>query len=145
MGALALSATQIMAEEKVYRWVDKDGVVHFGDRSDGHDDAEVIELEAAPVEEVQSDSQSPSPYQDNSQPSYAQELHEKRVANRKEFVEKKKDMDALCKEHRERLEVMTPVTRVMYEQEDGSVIQDDTGRLDKIAESEAFIAENCDK
>jgi hypothetical protein len=146
IGTLALSTTQTMAEEQVYRWVDKDGVVHFGDRPGGHVDAEVVELEAAPADELQSDSQPSSPYQHNSEPTYAQKLREERTESRKEAAEKKKEMDALCKTHRERVATLEPFTRVMFEQEDGSVTRmDDNDRLEKLNESKAFVAENCDK
>ena len=55
-------------------------------------------------------------------------------------------MEVLCKNNRERVATLEPVTRVLYEQEDGSVVRmDDNDRLEKLAESKAFIAENCDK
>jgi hypothetical protein len=146
IATLTLTTTQALAEEEIYRWVDKDGVVHFGNRPGGQEDAEVVELEATPADELRSDSQSPSPYQHNSEPTYAQELREERAESRKETAEKKEEMDALCEMYRERVAKLEPFTRVMVEQEDGSVIRmDDNDRLEKLDESKAFVAENCNK
>ena len=146
IAALTLSTTQTVAEEQIYRWVDKDGVVHFGPRPEGHADATVVELDKAPHNDSRSNPEPTSPYATDPQPTYAQELREERAESRKEAAEKQKEMDVLCKNNRDRVAQLEPVTRVMYEQEDGSVIRmDDNDRLEKLAESKAFIAENCDK
>jgi hypothetical protein len=143
---LALSTTQTVAEEQIYRWVDKDGVVHFEPRPKGHVDAQVVELMEAPDYDSQSNPEPSSPYAVNPQPSYAQKLREERVHVRKEAAEKQKEMDVLCKNNRDRVATLEPSTRVMYKQEDGTVIRmDDNDRLEKLGESKAFLAENCDK
>ena len=146
MVTLAFSTTQTVAEEKIYRWVDKDGVVHFEPRPEGNADAEVVNLNKAPDHDPQSDPEPSSPYATDPQPSYAQNQRAEREQGRKEAAEKQKEMDVLCQNNRDRVAQLEPFTRVMYEQEDGSVIRmDDNDRLGMIAESKAFIAENCDK
>jgi hypothetical protein len=146
IATLALSTTQTVAEEEIYRWVDKDGVVHFEPRPEGHADAEVVELMEAPDYDSQSNPEQSSPYTTDPQPSYAQKQRDEREQGRKEAAEKQKEMDVLCKNNRDRVATLEPTTRVMYKQEDGTVIRmDDNDRLDKLAESKAFIAENCDK
>ncbi len=146
IATLVLSATQTVAEEQIYRWVDKDVVVHFHPRPEGHADAEVVNLNKAPGNDPQSDPESLSPYASDPQPSYAQKQRDERKQGRKEAAEKQKEMDVLCKNNRDRVATLEPVTRVMYKQEDGTVIRmDDNDRLEKLAESKAFIAENCDK
>ena len=143
---LALSTTQTVAEEQIYRWVDKDGVVHFEPRPDGNADAEVVELKRAPDYDSQSNPEPSSPYATDPQPSYAQKQREERVHIREEAAVKQKEMDVLCKSNRDRVAKLEPMTRVMYKQEDGTVIRmDDNDRLEKLGESKAFLAENCDK
>ena len=143
---LALSTTQTVAEEQIYRWVDKDGVVHFEPRPDGNADAEVVELKRAPDYDSQSNPEPSSPYATDPQASYAQKQREQRIQNRDEAAEKQKEMDILCENNRDRVATLEPVTRVMYKQEDGTVIRmDDNDRLEKLGESKAFLAENCDK
>ena len=146
IATLALLTTPAMAEEEIYRWVDKDGVVHFGSRPEGHEDAELVNIEKAPGHDSQSNPEPVSPYAADPQPSYSQKQRDERAQSRKEAAEKQKEMDVLCKNNRERVASLEPVVRVMYEQDDGSVIRmDDNDRLEKLAESKAFIAENCDK
>jgi hypothetical protein len=146
IATLALSATQTVAEEQVYRWVDKDGVVHFEPRPEGRADAEEVDIDRAPDYDSLSDSEPSSPYLTDPQPSYAQKQRDERAQGRKEAAEKQKEMDVLCQNNRDRVATMEPVVRVMYKQEDGSVIRmDDNDRLGMLAESKAFIAENCDK
>ncbi len=143
---LALSTTQTVAEEQIYRWVDKEGVVHFEPRPEGHVDAEVVELMEAPDYDSQSNPEPSSPYATDPQPSYAQKQREERKQGRKEAAEKQKEMDVLCKNNRDRVATLEPSTRVIIRQEDGSVIRmDDNDRLEGLAESKAFIAENCNK
>ena len=143
---LALSTTAVLAEETIYRWVDKDGVVHFGNRPEGHEDTEIIDIKATPELQSQENAESSSIYSTSTEPTHAQKLREERAQSRKAAAAKQEEMDVLCKNNRERVATLEPVTRVMYTQEDGSVIRmDDNDRLEKIAESKAFIAENCDK
>jgi hypothetical protein len=146
IATLALSTTQTVAEEQIYRWVDKDGVVHFEPRPEGHADAEVVELMEDPDYDSQSNPEPSSPYATDPQPSYAQKQREERVHTREEAAEKQKEMDVLCKNNRDRVATLEPSTRVIIRQEDGSVIRmDDNDRLEDLDIAKAFIAENCNK
>ena len=143
---LTLSATTVLAEETIYRWVDKDGVVHFGNRPEGNEDAEIVDIKATPDLESQENPEASSIYNTSSEPTRAQKLREERAQGRKEAAAQQQEMDVLCKNNRERVAALEPATRVMYTQEDGSVIRmDDNDRLRMLAESKEFIAENCDK
>lgn len=142
---LTLSTATTLAEEKIYRWVDKDGVVHFGNRPEGHE-AEIVDVETAPVSDSQANPGPSSVYDTNPQPTHAQKLREERAQSRKEAAEKQKEMDVLCEKNREIVAKLEPFTRVIVEKEDGSAIRmDDNDRLEYLNESKAFIAENCNK
>lgn len=146
IATLTLSTTQAVAEEEIYRWVDKDGVVHFGNRPEGHKDAEVVDVEKAPAYDPQSDPASSSVFDSDPEPTYAQKLRDERAQGRKKAAEKQEEMDGLCDTARKRVATLEPFTRVLLEKEDGSVTRmDDNDRLEKLNESKAFIAENCNK
>jgi hypothetical protein len=146
IATLTLSTTQAVAEEEIYRWVDKDGVVHFGNRPEGHEDTEVVNIEKATDRDSQANSAPSSVFDRDPEPTYAQKLRDERAQGRKDAAEKQKEVDALCEVNRERVATLEPSTRVIIRLEDGSVTRmDDNYRLENLAESKAFIAENCDK
>jgi hypothetical protein len=45
ISALVLFATDAAAQNEIYRWVDENGVVHFGDRPAAHSDAEQVSIQ----------------------------------------------------------------------------------------------------
>jgi hypothetical protein len=142
---LVLSATDAIAENEIYRWVDENGVVHFGDRPGGQAKAEKIDIPESRINSTQPASVTASG-DTSQQPSYAQQHRDERAANRKEAAEKQKALEADCPQRRQLVAQLEPSTRVMVTYEDGTVIRmDDNDRLEKLNEAKAFIAENCDK
>ncbi len=138
-----LMATDAMAEDEIYRWVDENGVVHFGDRTEGRADVEKIDLKAD--SDISPSSSAPAST-DTSQPSYAQQRRDERAKTRKAAAEKEKGLAEGCAHHRQLVSQLEPSTRVMVRYEDGTVVRmDDNERLKSLAESKAFIAENCNK
>jgi len=137
------------AQDEIYRWVDKDGVVHFGDRPDSQGSAEIVEIQ----QDVNSDDSnapesgsSASAQQPDPAPSYAQQLRDERARKRAEAVAIKEKTDAACEKVRQYLATIEPSTRVMVTQEDGTVTRmDGELRAQKVAESKQFLAENCNK
>ena len=145
--SLMLSATDATAKNDVYRWVDKDGVVHFGDRSDGPANAEAIHMQSNPGSSGPSYSSPASTdtgQQQEQEPSYAQQRRDERAKNRKESVEKQSAIDEGCKQRRQLVAQLEPSTRVMVRDEDGEVTRmDDNYRLETLAEAKDYIAEKC--
>ncbi len=141
---LVLSATDAIATGEIYRWVDENGVVHFGDRPDGQTGAEKID-----VQENRSSGQAssaPVSTDTGQQPSYAQQQRDERAEKRRETAEKKQAIAAGCEQRRQLVAQLEPSTRVMVRLEDGTVTRmDDNKRLDTLGEAKAYIAENCDK
>lgn len=141
---LVLSATDAIAKDEIYRWVDENGVVHFGDRSDGQAGAEKIK-----VQENRSSGQAasaPVSTDTGQQPSYAQQRRDERAEKHKEAAEKEQAIAAGCEQRRQLVAQLEPSTRVMVRLEDGTVTRmDDNKRLDTLGEAKAYIAENCDK
>lgn len=146
---LVFSATDAAAEDEIYRWVDENGVVHFGDRRGGQADAEKIEVPDTRSSSSQSSAAPAST--DTAQPqepqvSYAQQRRDERAKKRQEYAEEKEIIDAACKQRRQIVAQLEPSTRVMVENEDGTVSRmDDDERLKMLDEAKAYIAENCNK
>ena len=149
IGALGLSATDALAKDEVYRWVDEDGVVHFDDLPGKQAGAEPVKIRKSPGVSNQASS-SPAPadanQQEEPQPSYAQQQRDERAKNRREAAEKKSAIDAGCEQRRQIVATLEPSTRVMVKLEDGTVTRlDDNERLESLAEAKDYIAEKCDK
>lgn len=149
LAVLATMAPLQLAGEEVYRWVDADGVVHFGDKTSANPDAERVEIQpggdaglgAAPaVESMETDSSY------NSQASRAQQQRDERAARRELAAERQRQAASACTEARQRVAKLEPSPRVLEEQADGSVKRmDDDRRLELLAEAKAYIADNCDR
>jgi len=142
---LLISAPETMAQEEIYRWVDKDGVVHFGNQPGEQADAELVEIQTPPANTTQTYSEPESTDTGDPQPSYAQQQRDERAKNKKEAAESKMENDALCAQTRDIVARLEPMPRVMVTKEDGTTIRmDDNDRLEKLGEAKQFIADNCD-
>ena len=152
---LLLSAADSLAKDEVYRWVDENGVVHFGDRADGQAGAEQVDIQVSrdnssspyPTTEsadpVQQAEPQPEP---EPEPSYAQQRRDERAAKRQEAREKQEAIAARCEQSRQRVAKLEPTPRVLVRHEDGTVDRlDDNRRLEILAEAKNYIAEYCEK
>lgn len=148
--AFMLTATDAMAKDTVYRWVDDKGIVHFGDRPDMADDAEVVE--GLPTEPTNNQSGSQSGSQSQSAPIFPvqeektriQLDRERRMEYRKEAQAKADEVAAACTQRRQIVTQLEPSTRVMVRGEDGEVYRlDDNERLKALDEAKAYIANSC--
>jgi hypothetical protein len=142
LATLVGSANIIAAEEQVYRWVDENGVVHFGDRPNAEADAEVVKISKSPeyITPPQSADSSAA------EPTYAQQLRDERAQKYQEGVKLGEELVIKCDYHSKMVAQLEPMTRVMVTQEDGSVTRmDDNDRLENLQVSKDFIAENCNK
>ncbi len=143
IAAFALMAMDAMAKDTVYRWVDDQGVVHFGDKTTGASDTEIVEI---PTHKV---SAAPEPVETSAiqpieEPSYAQQQRDRRKKSREEAAAVQQAVDAGCEQRRQIVAQMEPSTRVMTQDEDGNVIRmDDNDRLEMLAEAKAYIAKKC--
>ena len=122
--ACFFSSEIAVAENEVYRWVDENGVVHFGDLPEGHSDAEAVKIDKNPNNNI-TPVTNPPPATTSEQlepkPSYAQQQRDEREKRRREEAEKKEVMTAMCEEQQQLVAGLEPATRVMVEQPDGSV------------------------
>jgi len=146
---LMLSPTHALAKDEVYRWVDENGVVHFGDMPDGQTNPEQLDIRATPNNGIGTNpapvSADPGP-QAQAQPSIAQQRRDERAEKRREAALEQEAIARNCELAHQRVVSLEPSPRVLVENEDGSVSRlDDDKRLELLAEAKAYIAENCEK
>ena len=146
--AFVLMASDAIAKDSVYRWVDDKGVVHFSNRPADAANAEKIDIQTsevkstAPVSDVERD----AIYAQPSEPSQAQQQRDERAKNRQEAAELAEAVAAGCDQRRQIVAQLEPSTRVMVRGEDGEVYRlDDNERLKALDEAKAYIAEKCNK
>ena len=146
IGTLTVWAPQSAAQEDIYRWVDDNGVVHFGDRPPEQTDVEKISV---PQSETQPSAVSAPVSQQEAQdpqPNIAQQNRDARAEARREDEAKAKVTAKSCEKAREVVFQLEPKPRVMVTHEDGTVTRmDDNDRLETLGKAKAFIAGNCDK
>jgi len=149
IATLQFVAKDAMAGEEIYRWVDEDGVVHFGDQAPAHTAVDEITIQQSmsratppPSESTPANAdQPPGP-----QPSIAQQQRNERAKKREEMEERKKEIAEGCKQRRELVAKLEPSPRVMVTMEDGTVTRmDDSVRLEALNEAQTYIAKNCEK
>ena len=146
---LVFSATDALADDEIYRWVDENGVVHFGDRADEHANAEKISIQTSRGVNSQPPGATAATgisQAQNPEPSYAQQRRDERAERHRKAAEKQAAIDAGCEQRHQLVAQMEPSTRVMATTEDGTVVRmDDNDRLEILDEAKAYIAKNCEK
>ena len=145
IAALGSLATDAMAAEEIYRWVDENGAVHFGDRPPENAAAEQISIQPEQSRETASGSAKPETDEfGDPLPNYAQQLRDERAKKRQEQQEQQKITDEACAQRRTIVTQLEPSTRVMIRLEDGTVTRmDDNERLETLDEAKTFIEQNC--
>ncbi|MDX2418729.1 MAG: DUF4124 domain-containing protein [Xanthomonadales bacterium] len=149
IATLVMWVPETGAQDEIYRWVDENGVVHFGDRPDSQGSAEIVAVQ----KDVNSNNQdapqsepSASGQQPDAAPSYAQQVRDERAERLTKAAAVKKETEAACEKVSQYLAAIEPSTRVMVTGEDGTVTRmDGEVRAQKVAESKAFLAEHCNK
>lgn len=142
----AFLATHVMADDEIYRWVDKDGIVHFGDGPSASADAEILSMpqtiNSATQPSLGSDPDQPA----TTEPSYAQKVRQERAQQRAETEENKKIMAAACAGNQKILSELEYSPNIYVIAEDGTETRmDDNVRVDKVNAAKSFIDKNCKK
>lgn len=144
---LLVAVPGVHAEDEVYRWVDEDGVVHFGDKAGEHPEAELIKVDPAADNGLGvsvADDSVETEESDNPEVSPAQQQRDERAEKRKDAAEKQQQLAAACQRARENVAQLEPSPRVLVTNDDGTVSRmDDDRRLALLSEAKTFIAQNC--
>lgn len=149
ISTLALSARDAVAGDEIYRWVDKNAVVHFGDRPPDHTQTEQIDVQQGLVGTITAAPEhqpAGTDEQEEPQPSYAQQIRDERAERRMISKENEKIIAEACAQRRKLVSQLEPSPRVIIRYEDGRISRmDDNERLEMLAEAKTYIAANCDK
>jgi hypothetical protein len=154
--ALAVAPHATVASDKVYSWVDENGVRHFGDLPPDRDDAQVMEVEGVPRISGGSSAESieTSAPEASSRDAGAgaadealtaaqlkrQELAENRAQRRAEQAETQR----VCDQSRAQLQQIEPHRRVYFTNDSGETERmDDVERVNAVARLKEFIEANC--
>lgn len=144
---IPFSAMDANADNEIYRWVDENGVVHFGDQPNAEGQSESITIKSEPGAGTQTSTNksnvAASPIQEQ-QLSIAEQRRVARAEKRRQASEQREAVAAGCQQRRQLVAQLEPSPRVMVEDEDGSITRmDDDKRLEILAEAHAYIAEKC--
>ena len=140
---LVIPATDAIAGENVYRWVDEDGNLHFGDKPPEQADVEKINVRkdrSAGLEVAPEPGEPPTAQQ----PSYAQQLREQRALERKEYAKKQVAIAKGCEQRLAVKAQLEPKPRVMVTTEQGEVYRmNDDDRIKELATINEYLDKNC--
>ena len=149
ISALMIGAPDSLAQDQVYRWVDENGIVHFGDLPPENSASESVSIPQSagisaqtPADTALDDAKQTA----EPQPSLAQQLRDERAEARRKAEEQNKLIAEACVQRRTLVSQLEPSTRVMVKDEDGKVTRlDDNVRIETLNEAKSYIAKNCDK
>lgn len=160
LASLALCAGTAQAQT-IYRWVDEQGTVHFGELPPAGSNATAVSISnektgtvsplPAPTEPPLDASES-APAAATSLPgenteeqvSYAQQVRNERAEKRASKVQDKQKIEAQCVAMRNQLAHTEPNPRVIVPTPDGGSRRlGDDERLALVNEAKTFIAQNC--
>ena len=148
----AITLPQASAGKAVYRWVDGDGIVHFGNRAPEGVNATEVALKPGTNEPGRPEQNSdPSPETDTTAGaeeeaplSVAEQRRQARAERRQKYNEDKQQMESQCKTMRTQKDFVEPNPRVIVQDEYGNPRRlDDKEREEMLDEANAFLAENC--
>lgn len=130
----------------VYRWVDEDGMVHYGDRPPEQPGVETVKINKDPSADAPGSAESPYTTDESGkkEPSFAEQQRKQREVNRKDARIARAELDEACAQRRKVVAELEPARRVLYKSDDGEVVRmDDNVRLGYLAEANKYLADNC--
>lgn len=132
----ALASAQ---SQKMYKWTDEDGVVHF---SDSMPEGQTFEEQNLPAASQPANAKPDE--QDNTAPSIAQQRRDEIARKHQEAKAADAANDARCAALQAEVDRLEPNRRVFFTNEDGETERmDDVERTDRVAELKDQIARDC--
>jgi hypothetical protein len=139
---LTLAMTGPLAEaQKMYKWTDENGVVHFSATPPPGEEVESTEVPPG-AEKLGQDPSTLAPASD--MPNEAQQRRDELAQKRDQARAESQAREAQCAAKRAEVERLEPHRRVFYTDENGETVRmDDQVRVDRVAAAKQFIQENC--
>lgn len=143
--SLALSLfSPALEAQTIYKWVDENGTVHYGERPPEGVEAEPVSVSSPKVGTSQ-------PNETYTDPGAAAQRRAREAEEQQQQIDLIAEQQgeaariaAACESHRKRLEELVPRPKILLQNEDGtSRMLGDEERLQMIEESRQFIEEYC--
>lgn len=150
--ALALIAQAAPAADQVYRWVDGQGVVHYGDHPPEGVKATLVGVKPntvqiaspEPASRPATGEEAADPEAAEPAPSYAEQSRLDRADKRRQQQEEARKLQAECAVMQRQKDWVEPSPRVIVEDGEGNSRRlDDDERLKLLEEASAFLEKNC--
>ena len=147
MFLLALAASA--SAQTIHRWVDSEGVVHFGAQPPQGVDATPVNTVApgkglgVAAEDIRG---TKNPATENGEPqvSYAEQKRRERAERQQEAMKQNAERQRQCAVMERQRAALEPSPRVIIEDESGNPVRmDDNDRLTRLSEAKKYLEENC--
>lgn len=145
---LALSAPAI--GQTIYRWVDREGVVHFGAQPPKGVEATLVSTAGASgglgvsAEDIRGQADPSATAGSKPEVSYAEQRRRERMQRQEEVRKLQAERQGKCAEMERQRAALEPSPRVIINDEDGNPVRmDDNDRLERLEEAKKYLAENC--
>ena len=149
MLALLLSLAATAAAQTVYRWVDADGVVHFGTQPPRGVDATLVDTAShsgglgVSAEEIRGGGNETTTAGE-APLSYAEQRRRDRAERHAAAREEQSERQSKCANMQRQRAALEPSPRVIIEDENGNPVRmADEDRLAKLEEAKKYLSENC--
>jgi hypothetical protein len=138
---LSVAGSAFAQSRQMYSWTDENGVVHF---TDNRPEGQEVTVHDIPDSESQADTDLQEQLETDDEISPGQQRREEMTQRRQEAQAEADENAVECSAARALVERLEPHRRVMLVDEEGETVRmDDVERADRVAESKAFIEENC--
>lgn len=135
-----IGASTVQAQQ-MYKWTDKDGVIHFSETPPTDQQAEASSIPSGPPPMGQDLSTNSGV---DGMPSAAQQRREEISQSRDKNESEAMIKQAQCSAKQAEVARLEPNRRVFYTDENGETVRmDDQKRVDQVAAAKEFIRKNC--
>jgi hypothetical protein len=148
LGCLALGAALGAHAQSIYRWVDADGVVHYGGNPPKGVEATLVTtardsgglgMPDAPQADAPATDVDPQ-----SDLSYAEQRRRERAEQREAQMQARAERERNCAVMRQQRDALEPSTRVLVNDENGNPVRmADEDRLASLEQAKTYLAANC--
>ncbi|MBE9547823.1 MAG: DUF4124 domain-containing protein [Proteobacteria bacterium] len=143
IGAMLIITAGMASAGNIYKWVDSEGNLHFGEKAPEGIQATKVTTDTRKVDTAEPTAREIQTYKEGTQARREKEIvaQEKRLSRKEE-----KAMRAeLCKTAREQIAQLEPKPRVLVREEDGTIRRlSDDERLERLQVAKDVEKEHCD-
>lgn len=145
---IGMTLSAAAGAQAVYRWVDKDGVVHYGARAPEGVEATLVNTASPPggLGVSAEDAKGPQDGPPVGEPeiSYAEQRRRERAERREKAMQEDSERQSKCAAMERQRAALEPSPRVIIADADGNPVRmADEDRLAKLDEAKSYLSANC--